>query len=84
MEEVLARTDGSIRLWPGTLYGSLAELTERGWIAEAEAPPGAPTEGGKRRFYAITPSGCGVLAEEAKRLASYVATAQSKRVLGPA
>jgi DNA-binding PadR family transcriptional regulator len=84
MEEVLVRTEGSIRLWPGTLYGSLAELAERGWIEETDAPPGAPIEGGKRRFYAITSSGRGVLAEEANRLASYVAAARSKRVLGSA
>jgi DNA-binding PadR family transcriptional regulator len=57
VEEVLERTDGGVRLWPGTLYGSLRDLEEQGLIAETQAPPEAPTEGGKRRFYRITPSG---------------------------
>ncbi|MDH3224387.1 MAG: helix-turn-helix transcriptional regulator, partial [Gemmatimonadota bacterium] len=28
MEEVLDRTDGDVRLWPGMLYGCLKDLTE--------------------------------------------------------
>lgn len=81
MEDVLERTDGEIRLWPGMLYGSLAELAELGWIRESDAPDGAPTEGGKRRFWAITGDGQRALRAEAERLASYVDTARSKRVL---
>jgi len=81
MEEVLERTGGSIRLWPGSLYGSLSELAERGWIEETAAPADAPTEGGRRRFWSITSAGKAVLREEADRLASYVEAARRKRVL---
>ncbi|MCI0435241.1 MAG: PadR family transcriptional regulator [Gemmatimonadetes bacterium] len=81
MEEVLARTEGGVRLWPGALYGSLAELSDRGWIREAAAPEDAPTEGGRRRFWRITARGRRVLSEEASRLAAYVRVAQEKRVL---
>jgi DNA-binding PadR family transcriptional regulator len=81
MEEVLERTGGAMRLWPGALYGSLAELSERGWIRETAAPPGAPTEGGKRRFWSITPAGKRVLQAEVERMESYVRAARSKRVL---
>jgi DNA-binding PadR family transcriptional regulator len=81
MEEVLERTDGVVRLWPGALYGSLAELSERGWIRETEAPAGAPTEGGRRRFWAITASGRRVLEAEVARLESLVRAARSKGVL---
>ena len=28
MQDVLARTDGKVRLWPATLYGSLKRLIE--------------------------------------------------------
>ena len=28
MEEVLERTEGGVRLWPGKLYGALRELDE--------------------------------------------------------
>jgi DNA-binding PadR family transcriptional regulator len=81
MEEVLERTDGAIRLWPGALYGSLAELAEHRWIRETPAPEGAPTEGGRRRFWSITPAGRKVLQGEAERMAAYVDVARAKRVL---
>jgi DNA-binding PadR family transcriptional regulator len=82
MEEVLERTDGAMKLWPGTLYGSLRELEVEGWLQETDPPEGAPTEGGKRRFYRITPEGSATLAEDVHRLASFVRVARAKRVIG--
>lgn len=82
MEEVLDRTDGAMKLWPGALYGALSDLSDAGLIEEVGPPAGAPTEGGKRRFYRITASGRVAVAEEARRLASYVDVARSKKVLG--
>jgi DNA-binding PadR family transcriptional regulator len=81
MEEVLARTDGQMKLWPGTLYGSLRELEAEGWLEETDAPEDAPTEGGKRRFHRITKPGRHELAEEVHRLASFVRAAKTKRVI---
>lgn len=78
MEEVLERTEGTVRLWPGTLYGSLRELEAEGVIAEAEAPPDAPTEGGKRRFYRLTPSGEALLREEVARLRATLEVARER------
>lgn len=78
MEEVLERTNGQLRLWPGKLYGALKELTDAGFIVEVEPPDGAPTERGKRRFYSITASGRTQLREEVDRLASLVRVAQAK------
>ena len=84
MEEVRERTEGAIMLWPGTLYGSLSELSERGWIEEVEAPEGAPTAGGRRRFHVLTRAGRVALAEEAARLEAYVKVARARRVLDEA
>ncbi|HUF70557.1 MAG TPA: helix-turn-helix transcriptional regulator [Longimicrobiales bacterium] len=84
MEEVLERTEGGMKLWPGMLYGSLAELAERGWIREAEAPADAPAEGGRRRFWSITRAGRRELRSEVERLESYVRAAREKRVVGGA
>jgi len=78
MEDVLERTDGEIRLWPGKLYGALKELADDGLIVEVEAPEGAPTEGGKRRFWAITREGRLTLAGEVQRLAGLVRLAEAK------
>ena len=80
MEEVLERTDGALRLWPGKLYGSLKDLADRGWIAEAEPPPGVSLEGGTRRFYALTPEGRFALHEEVERLAALVRVARAKSI----
>lgn len=84
MEEVLERTDGETKLWPGTLYGSLRDLESRGLVRETEPPEDAPTEGGKRRFYGITPRGKEALAAEVRRLAAFVREARAKRVIGRA
>jgi len=48
VEDVLERTDGSMKLWPATLYGSLRDLEEAGWIRACEPPDDAPAEGGRR------------------------------------
>ena len=81
MEEVLKRTGGEMKLWPATLYGSLRDLESEGWIEEAETPSDAPTEGGRRRFYALTAAGREVLAGEARRLEHYVRVARAREVL---
>lgn len=78
MEDVLARTDGQLRLWPGKLYGALREMSGEGLIYEVDAPADAPTEGGKRRFYSVTRQGRLVLHEEVERLAALVRVARAK------
>jgi len=82
MEEVLERTDGAVRLWPGTLYGSLGALEGAGLIVETEAPPDAPTEGGTRRFYRLTPSGDVALRREVERLRKTLEVARERDLLG--
>lgn len=78
MEEVMERTEGHIRLWPGKLYGALKDMTDEGFIVEVEPPADAPTEGGKRRFYAVTRRGRLALHEEVERLAALVRIARAK------
>lgn len=80
MEDVLRRTQGAIRLWPGALYGALGDMSEKGMIQEVDPPAGAPTEGGKRRFYAITQRGRKTLAAEVTRMEELVMEARAKRV----
>ena len=82
MKEVLDRTDGRMRLWPGMLYGSLRRMTEAGLIEETEPPEMSAADRMERRFYRITRLGKRRLAAEASRMAEYVAVARHKRVLG--
>jgi len=73
---VLQQTDGKLRLWPATLYGSLEEVAAKGWISELTDPSERPVgESEKKRFYRITPSGAQLLAAEANRLQSLARTA---------
>jgi len=81
MEEVLERTDGEMKLWPATLYGSLRDLEASGWIRAAPPNPDAPTEGGKRRFHELTPLGSEVLRAELRRLRALLEVAQSRDLL---
>jgi DNA-binding PadR family transcriptional regulator len=81
MKEVLERTEGRMRLWPGMLYGSLKRMTEAGLIVEIE-PRQAVDDDMDRRYYRITRFGKKCLSDEARRLAEYVAAARAKRVLG--
>jgi DNA-binding PadR family transcriptional regulator len=79
MRDVLELTAGDLRLWPVTLYGSLEELAERGWIRVLDsAPSDANDHSGRRRWFRITASGRRALAAEVARLKSTVRVAQRR------
>jgi DNA-binding PadR family transcriptional regulator len=59
------------RLEPGTLYGALARLEQRGWIE-----PLAPLE--RRRPYRITAAGVRALQEQLATMSRIVATGQGR------
>jgi DNA-binding PadR family transcriptional regulator len=69
-------SEGSVRLWPATLYGTLDELVERGWIAEMSRPPADESE--RKRFYQLTMAGRRALASETERLGSVVKVARAR------
>lgn len=75
--EIEEKTGGTIRMGPGTLYGSLRRMQGDGLIAEAEDPgrEGAHTE--RRRYYRITPLGREVLQAETARLGRAVELART-------
>ncbi len=78
MQEVEARTGGSMRLGPGTLYGAIKRMRGPGLIAEAEER----VEGDeRRRYYRLTSLGRAVAVAEAARLAALVEAARGKRLL---
>jgi DNA-binding PadR family transcriptional regulator len=84
MEEVLDRTDGAMKLWPATLYGSLRELEDAGWIRETPPHPDAPSEGGRRRFHELTEVGQEVLRSELDRLRRILQVARERDLIGDA
>lgn len=83
-QEVEERTGGEIRLWPATLYGTLADLTQRGWIEETAGPADEREDGRGRRWYALTAAGRAALAAEAARLEELAGLARARLELGEA
>ncbi|SRR6266542_4440368 len=88
MQEVAAGTSGTLKLGPGTLYGSIKRLLADGLIEESgERPDPAldPSAGSgqaeRRRYYRLTDRGRRVAIAEAERLERLVAAAQAKRLL---
>jgi DNA-binding PadR family transcriptional regulator len=77
-QEVERRTDGAIRLGPGTLYEAIQRLEEGGLIAESEtsAPPVHGQEA-QRRYYALTPRGWDALRDEIRQLGRLVDEARA-------
>ena len=81
MNDVLERTGGRLKLWPGMLYRNLSRLVEEGLVVEVEAPADVETGGGRPRFYRITALGRRSAAAEAERLAGFVDVARRKKLL---
>ncbi|MEE8252064.1 MAG: PadR family transcriptional regulator [Gemmatimonadales bacterium] len=80
MQEVEKRTEGRVSLHPGSLYRAIARMVADGLVEEVPEAKEAPDHR-KRRFYQLTPAGKSVAAENARRLASQVRTAQTKRLI---
>jgi len=79
MQEVLSRTNGKIRLWPATLYGTLERLLDADLIAEVKRRPAGDGEDARRRYYRLTALGRRVLAAECARLEELVRVIRAKR-----
>ncbi len=74
------RTDGAVRLWPATLYGSIRELSEHGVIEALEGEED-PDDDQRRRYYRLTDAGRAVLSAEVERLQGLVDVARSSEAL---
>ncbi len=85
MQEIAARTDGKVRMGPGTLYGSIKRMLKDGLIAESGERPDPDLDDERRRYYRVTDFGQRVVRAEARRLAQLVDVARMKQLLhGPA
>jgi DNA-binding PadR family transcriptional regulator len=83
MQEVLDRTQGKVRLWPATLYGTLKRLMDEELIEESEERPAPELDDARRKYYRLTRLGRRVLAAESARLEELVRVIHSKRGLAP-
>lgn len=81
MQEIAARTNGGVRMGPGTLYGSIKRMLADGLIEASDERPDPALDDERRRYYRLTVFGRRVLIAEAQRLEQVVQIAQSKHVL---
>ena len=63
MQTTLEMSSGRVRLAPGTLYGALSALCEKGWIVQLPIP-----DGSRKKEYGLTERGIQVLCCEIERL----------------
>ena len=79
MQDVAARSDGQVRVWPAAMYGTLRELADLDLIVETDKRPSDDDE--RRRYFALTPHGKRVLSAEIRRLEAIVGHARASRAL---
>ena len=77
IQEVLSRTDGEVRLSPGTLYRSIQRMLEDDVIVEINERPAPELDDERRRYYRITAFGRSVARAEAARLHDLVRLARA-------
>lgn len=77
MELVAERTEGAVRLSPGTLYRSIQRMLEQGLIVEPAERPAPEDDDERRRYYRITPFGRAVARAETTRLTGLVRLARA-------
>ncbi|HKV74877.1 MAG TPA: PadR family transcriptional regulator [Gemmatimonadales bacterium] len=74
--DVETRTDGALRLSPGTLYRSIQRMLEQGLLLETDDRPAPEQDDERRRYYRITPFGAAVARAETRRMMSLVSMAR--------
>lgn len=81
MREVDERSEGKMRLGPGTLYGSIKRMLNDGLIDESGERPDPEMDDERRRYYRLTDLGHRVAVAEAERLEKLVKSARTKKLL---
>jgi DNA-binding PadR family transcriptional regulator len=84
MQEVHERTEGSVRLGPGTLYGSIKRMLADGLVVESDDRPDPEFDDERRRYYRLTDFGYRVAKAESERLAALLKSARAKKLLSRA
>ncbi|HEY4219536.1 MAG TPA: PadR family transcriptional regulator [Gemmatimonadaceae bacterium] len=78
IQDVLVRTEGELRLSPGTLYRSIQRMLEQGLVVEARTRPAPALDDERRRYYSITAFGTAVARAEMRRLTQLVRLARAR------
>ena len=68
MQDVAGRTDGAIRLSPGTLYGSIKRMLDQGFVIELRERERPRDDDERRRYYRLTTLGRKAVLAESGRM----------------
>jgi DNA-binding PadR family transcriptional regulator len=68
MLDIAERSEGQIKLSPGTLYGSIKQMLEDGWVEEIAGRSSAGDE--RRRYYRLTREGRDAARQEMARMSA--------------
>lgn len=77
MQDVAERTNGGLKLSPGTLYGSIRRMLDEGLIVELDDRERPDEDDERRRYYRITAFGRSVAQAEVARLARLLRQARA-------
>ena len=77
MQDVAARTDGAMKLSPGTLYGSIKRMLDESLIVELDERPDPDHDDERRRYYRLTRFGRELAQAEADRLTTLLRQARA-------
>src|SRR5690349_5190746 len=80
MTSAMEGSEGTVKLGPGTLYGSLKRLLESGLVDESGERVDPEMDDERRRYYSLTELGMRVARAEARRIASVLRTARQKKL----
>lgn len=81
MQALAAKTGGREKILPGTLYASIARMTQGGLLEEID-PAAAEVSGGpQRRYYRRTELGTAVARAESERMRALVDLARTEKIL---
>ena len=79
MQQVEARTEGRVRLLPGSLYSTLKRMLAADLISECESPD-PQNDDARRRYYRITPEGRRVAEVELERIDALMEFAREQKL----
>ena len=82
MQDISDRTEGKMRLGPGTLYGSIKRMLQQGLIEESDERPDPNLDDERRRYYRVTTFGRRVAGAETERLSKLVSQAVASLLPG--
>ena len=82
MQAVAAQSDGSVKMGPGTLYGSIKRMLAQGLISESEERADPNHGDQRRRYYRLTAQGEQAFKAEIQRLDMILKLPAAKQVLG--